>query len=51
MVTAEKENKLLDLLTRFLLLSKIARILGYIMSFVRKCITQSPLDDQAAIKT
>ena len=48
MVTMKKENRVLDLLTRFSRLSKIVRILGYVKRFVKKCRIHPRLDFQAA---
>ena len=50
MVTVEKENRILDLLTRISRLPKIVRILGYVRRFVKNCRTHPRLDFQAAIQ-
>ena len=50
MVTVEKENRVLDLLTRFSRLLKIVRILGYVKRFVKNCRTHPRLDFQAAVQ-
>ena len=50
MVTVEKENRVLYLLTRFSRLSKTVRILGYIKRFVKNCRTHPRLDFQAAVQ-
>ena len=44
MVTVEKDNRVLDLLTRFSRLSKIVRILSYVKRFVKNCTTHHWLD-------
>ena len=48
-MTGEKENRVLDLLTRFSRLSKDVRTLGYIKRFVKNCRTHPRLDVQAAV--
>ena len=50
MVTVEKENRVLDLLTGFSRLSKSVTILGYVMRFVKNCRTHPKLDFQAAVQ-
>ena len=50
MVTVEKENRVLNLLTRFSGLSKIVRILGYVKRISKNCRTHPRLNFQAVVQ-